>query len=866
MANTDAGHVDIVSRESGKPLAQIPSGSSQVITLSQPSLVKIQGNRAMVASYQQQNDDLILHMQDGTTVHYQHFFTAVDGEQSELVFVDGENPPEQALFATPLQTDPQALTNVTPSYQSLESVDQLTLADATATSSSTASAVGLGLLGLVGAGVGVAAASGGGGGSDGGSTQSSTTPATGNAPGTSTPPATAPVLVVDSFTEDGVVSAEEKNAPQILSGTLQSVAAGSTVTVVLNGKTYTTALAENGTWQVTVPESDLQALPVGVNKLAVSFPNNAGGTTTASKSITVEASPVPEESTPPHPTINTPSGDGWINETEYHQTQTFSGTTGVTGAGQQVKVTIGSMTFAAVVSETGEWTLDIPSQTFITHFGQSEHDITVVATDVSGQTGSTTSQVTVDSIPPSLTINDISGDNIVDVSEAASPVVINGRAEANSALVVTLAGKDYEVTANASGDWTMTLPVETVQSLPLGDNDITVTTQDTAGNETSTSTTLQVYTQDTLPTLTIDVVSEDDAVNYDEGIYGVDFYGDATGIPDGSTIELTLNGKTWQGIVSNNSWWVSIDDNDLQAIPDGKYTYSVSASDLNGNSTSASRDLLLITHYRGSSPTLVTEEVTLDDMKIINGREYYTLSGTMSGEFPITLMSIKGDDESSHVVTMDGNGHWHVDLPWSAFSQSTGYTQMIVGTRDEAGNWFEKLTQVKSDFDTPVSTLSLMAADESAFTVNDNPTDALNGTDGDDTFTVTADSHGVVNGGAGHDTLLVGGHDTTLDLAALGLNVTNVEVLDLGTSGTNGAVLDQKAVMALEENASDDVIIKGADGSNVTLSNTDGGVWQEIGQRTLDGEQYDHYQSASADGQNTLADVLIQHNLHVQTV
>lgn len=863
MANSVAGHVDIVSREGGKPLAQFASGSSQVVDLSQPSVVKIQGTRALVASYQQQHDDLILHMQDGSVVRYQHFFTAEDGVQSELVFVDGNNPPEQALFASALQTDPQAVTAVTPAYQSLESVDQLTLADATATSSSTASAMGLGLLGLVGAGVGVAAASGGGG--DSSATQSETPPTSGTSPVTTTPSAT-PVLVVDKFTTDGVLSAEEKNSPQILSGTLQNVEAGSTVTVTLNGETYTTTLAENGGWQVTIPQVDLQSLPVGVNKIAVSFPNSSGGTTTASKSITVEASPVPEESTPPQPTIDTPSGDGYINESEFHQAQTFSGTTGVIGAGQKVSVTIGSLMLAAVVSDDGHWTVKIPSQTFAEHFTERQYDISVVATDVFGQTGTASSQFTVDTLAPSLTFKEISGDNIVDVSEASTPLVIAGTAAANSVVAVTLDNHTYDVTANEYGNWTLTLPVETVQGLAVGDYRIIATTADAAGNEATASTHLQIYTRETLPTLAIDVVSGDDAVSYSEGIYGVEFYGDATGLPDGTQIELTLNGKVWTGTVSDNRWGVMINDTELKDIPDGKYTFNVSGTDLNGNSTSASRDLLLITHYRGSTPTLTLEEVTLADMTTVDGQERYTLSGTMSGDFNITLMAVRGDDESSHVVTMDGNGHWHVDLPWSAFSMTTGYTQMIFGTRDEAGNWFEVVKSVKSDLDTPVSTLSLMSSEESAFTVTDNPTDALNGTDGDDHFTVTAQTHGSIDGGAGHDTLNVGGQDTTLDLAALGLKISNIEVLDLGETGNNSVVLNTKNVLEIEENASDSLVIKGADGSTVTLSNTDGGVWQDIGQRTLNGEVFDHYQSASADDPHTLADVLIQHNLHVQTV
>ena len=58
--------------------------------------------------------------------------------------------------------------------------------------------------------------------------------------------------------------------------------------------------------------------------------------------------------------------------------------------------------------------------------------------------------------------------------------------------------------------------------------------------------------------------------------------------------------------------------------------------------------------------------------------------------------------------------------------------------------------------------------------------------------------------------------------------------------------------------------MKGTDGNMVTLSNIEGGVWSEDGQRIINGQQYDLYHNASASHEGSLADILMQHNLHLQ--
>ncbi|WP_162231556.1 hypothetical protein, partial [Winslowiella iniecta] len=143
---------------------------------------------------------------------------------------------------------------------------------------------------------------------------------------------------------------------------------------------------------------------------------------------------------------------------------------------------------------------------------------------------------------------------------------------------------------------------------------------------------------------------------------------------------------------------------------------------------------------------------------------------------------------------------------------------------------------------------------------------SVTGSAGDDTVVVTDLNFDHIDGGQGIDTLVLNGEHLDLDLSTLGLKIGNIEVLDLGQSGTNSVRLDLQQALALTDSPQDDLLIKGADGSQVTLSNTDGGVWATVGQRTVDGQIFDVYHNSALVSDNNLGDVLVQHNLQVHVV
>lgn len=909
--------------------------------------------------------------------------------------------------------------------------------------------------------------------------------------GDTTPPPVSgpPALTIHSFTGDAVLSAEEKQSAQTLSGMTMNLAPESTLTVKLNGESYTTTLAVDGSWSVTIPAADLQVLPVGANRISVSFDNSVGGVTTAVKNITVEASVPPDDAPTPQPTIETPFGDGLMNLEESSHPVTLNGTTGVIGAGQKIALTIDGINYAGTVDSEGRWSVPLSSdQMREANFRNGEHQIELIATDVWGQTGTATTRFTIDTVGPAIDINRLSDDGIIDFTEITSPLLISGSGEAGSTIEVTFGSIVWNSTIDSSGHWQFTVPAETLQSMGEGRFMAEVHATDAAGNSQVRSTEVEIYPTEKLPQLTLDPVTGDNAVNYQEGLYGIMFTGSAAYLPNDTRVELTLDGKTFVGNVAGDEWRVEISDADVRSIKDGNYTITVSATDAKGNSASLSQDLLLITHYNSSFPTLTFNTITLADAVEHNGQTWYRLTGTIEAPLPIKSFSVQSsylDNHEQAVIQADGS--WSVEIPAQDISHYTN--TMTFGVFDGAGNWYEKDMVVPVDLTPPVDgggpillpaptidtpfddgwlnrsekqhsetltgttgisgsgqavkviiggkTYAATVTDDGKWSLTLTPemmktgfgngkhgiivtaTDAsahsatinasytvdacppkisfshladgqkinLNeglliagkGEAGDAVILTLGEHHWQTNvthagnwsvqldaaeahtlasgdyaltasiqdaagnighaalnvalynevaqpqlavapndvlaavtdekpievadhsavenpgvnpdvlsaaglgshdafsllflhtltspdGSADHDMLRMTGSHEALDFATLGLKISGVEAIDLGSAGSNSVTLGQKDLLQLSDNASDTLTIKGAEGNAVTLSTKEGGVWQEDGQRLVDGQQYDLYHTTAVGHEGSLADVLIQHNLQVQIV
>ncbi|WP_227724411.1 BapA prefix-like domain-containing protein [Yersinia proxima] len=166
MANSAVGAIDIISRQNGALISEV-AGNQSVVALNGLSIVRIHGSVDSVASYERQGNDLILHMKDGTTVRYQHFFTAdAEGNYSELVFDDGVNPPVHATFPAAMGGATAGDAILVPQFTTIDGVAGLALGESASTAGLLAGA--LGFLAIAG-GIGIAASHSSNGNSSGSS-------------------------------------------------------------------------------------------------------------------------------------------------------------------------------------------------------------------------------------------------------------------------------------------------------------------------------------------------------------------------------------------------------------------------------------------------------------------------------------------------------------------------------------------------------------------------------------------------------------------------------------------------------------------------------------------------------------------------
>ncbi|STQ80928.1 Uncharacterised protein [Hafnia alvei] len=136
---------------------------------------------------------------------------------------------------------------------------------------------------------------------------------------------TASALTVSPLTGDNLVNSAEVASGLVVNGTSVNIPVGGKIEVTLNGVTYTTTIKTGGTWSVTVPADAAQAIPDGTATLTVSGLDNAGNPVSSSQNFEIITH------TAPHPTLNAPFGDGYLNAAEAGSNQQLSGTTGVAG-------------------------------------------------------------------------------------------------------------------------------------------------------------------------------------------------------------------------------------------------------------------------------------------------------------------------------------------------------------------------------------------------------------------------------------------------------------------------------------------------------------------------------------------------------
>ncbi|KDA93731.1 BapA prefix-like domain-containing protein [Pantoea agglomerans] len=826
MTFSGTGRATVISLKSGHPLSQSTEGKSQSI-LSEPALITLQSSPSQISSFQKQGDDLILNLHESDTLRYQNFFTEVAGQQSKMLFQQGSLF-QEAQFSTDVSGDAQTVTKLTPVWQSPASATSPMPFPASPESDPALSVVESSQSQILipsgtplnGAAVALRATT-----SEADSTltltpqvesaTASDAPATSDAMKASAIPL--PALTLDPVTGDNAVSYKEGIYGIIFTGSAAHLPSGTPVELTLDGRTWQGSVYQDQ-WQVQLSDSDVKTIKDGNHTIQVSATDLNGNSTSLSQNLLLITH---YNSSNPKVTVN----DITLADAVQHDGQTWYVISGTLEAPLPLK------TFAVQVSDTFHW------------------NYAVVEADGSWRAEISASELS-------------QGGNFLSFG------VLDG------------AGNWFEQSGYVTADLTS----------PVSDNSGDPLPPVTPDNPTDGSNTTPVVDIPGQPAPEIDTPFGDGWLNRAEKKEGSMLTGTTGVTGSGQTVSVIIGGKHHNAAVSDDGHWsLPLAPGTMKTgFGKGQHDIVVTASDAAGHTAT------ITTSYQVDvcAPKIAFTHLTEGQQINLASSHDQHVSGT--GEAGDIVTVRPGDHQWQTSVTSKGT--WAVQLETlDALTPEPGEHRITATIRDAAGNVNHVSQNVELYMAEPQPKLSIATAAQdnliNATTVISSNTEDGSNSESHSAITLEhaslhpdmADNlhlsetvnietlsllysnlHTSLNGAADDDSFQLNGAHEAFDFATLGLRSGNAEVINLGAFSSNSVNLGQKEPLPMNDNASEAPTIKDADGNVVTLSNIEGGVWSEDGQRISNGQQYDLYHNASASHEGSLADILMQHNLHLQ--
>ncbi|MCX8302694.1 Ig-like domain-containing protein [Enterobacter pseudoroggenkampii] len=510
-----------------------------------------------------------------------------------------------------------------------------------------------------------------------------------------------PGLRIDTVAGDDVINVIEHAQNLIVSGTSTDLAAGSAVTVTINGKAYSATVLADGTWQAAVPAADVSQWADGSLDIKASAQDASGNPVTIGTVVDVDLAPVAI-------TISSVTDDNVLNAAEKGQDLVLSGTTANVEAGQTVTIIIAGKTYTTTVDGNGDWTWTVPAAD-LSALKDGGASVQVSVTNVNGNAASSVQAFSVDTTAPTVTINTISNDNMLNAAEAAQDLTLSGTstAEAGQTVTVTFNGNQYTAQVQADGSWTLDVPAADLAGITDGSAAVTATVSDKAGNPASAGSSVLVDT--TVPQISFNIVAGDDIVNIAEHGQALIVSGKVTGAQAGDVITVTLNGKDYTAMLdASGSWSVGVPAADVGALANGEQTISATLTDKAGNSTTATHEF----DVSLTAPVIAINTLAVDD--VINATEKgqdLQVSGTSNQPDGTTItVTLNG---ISYTATADASGNWSVTVPAANVSALGEASYAVTASvTDSAGNSASTGHSVLVDSALPQVTINPVATDD----------------------------------------------------------------------------------------------------------------------------------------------------------
>src|SRR6056297_1143424 len=529
------------------------------------------------------------------------------------------------------------------------------------------------------------------------------------------PPTVAVTDIASSEDGDFMVNIAERAEPVTISG-VSDAEDGQIVTITLNGVEYSGEV-RGGEWSIVIPPADLANLPDAEAFYFISpVVSDAAGNET-----TCEAATLATDFVPPFISINPVSLDDVVGLTDLQGDLTITGLTNA-DPGQQVTVLFngieyqGEVAFQAVraldmaTMTNGDgpmrdpaplefrWSVTIPQGDLLAlqeQIGDEDPGQVQIIASVFDSAGNPSEPagrtIEVDFRGPSLTIDPITGDNIINFNEDGLATTISGttnNVEEGQAVSVTVNGTLLEpAIVQVDGSWQTTLdPMGVTSIIDGGSVDVVANVSDAEAIAAPTVT-VHLARDVALPTIDIDAhaISVGAVMNIAESADDLTL-GGATTAEDGQQVTVTVAGTEFTTQAEGGAWTLTIPNADLPDIADGD-TVEITADveDVAGNSAqqaTASFDADL------SAPTITIDGQVADDgtLNIAEQAAGFTINGTATGvEDGQTVTIMIGDSEFTTTVGRDA---WSLDLTSEDLAEiSDGDTLAVTANvSDLAGN------------------------------------------------------------------------------------------------------------------------------------------------------------------------------------
>ncbi|MFN6052928.1 MAG: beta strand repeat-containing protein, partial [Planctomycetia bacterium] len=362
---------------------------------------------------------------------------------------------------------------------------------------------------------------------------------------------------------------------------------GSTVTVVIDGFTFTTTASNpGGTWsvdlQTAIPHggnAPIGTLSDGVYPVTVTVTDPAGNTSApAFQSLRVD-------------TIQPSAPQVVFGNKTNDITPVLNG---LAEPGSTVSLNINGFNFVAIAGPNGNWSVDLETaipngaSTPISPLNNNQsYSVTVSVTDPAGNVSANTTQsLLVDIVAPaSPIINSSPFTNQI-------PPAFSGTAEPDAIVTLIVNGATFTVQANSNGAWS----IDTASDIPISgslgsflDGNYPVSISCADGANQSGVVTLNLTVDSVAPGMSNSGVSTSfgQILNLDESRADATISVNVSGIEDGQPASVQINGSIFTGTVFNGKAIITVPASALQSIADGSNpSLVVSATDRAGNTGS----------------------------------------------------------------------------------------------------------------------------------------------------------------------------------------------------------------------------------------------------------------------------------------